>query len=223
MIQTLVSKRGGRVDGHVTFVVLGNIGHVRHLVIAPEAHRDVGHALMSSVAETLRARGITEWCVDVRVDDAHAIELHERLGMTVAHRSTVLDVSRVRLHELPREPATVLPVDPVEDDDIERALDLPLGRIAMLRLPRARKLVQLRDARFAPVGFAAFDPVNGAVQFRVARPALAASLLDAHRVHRLAIDDDPRTTSLLVAAGAEPTLELLHYQGTLVAPALVAC
>ena len=224
---TLISERCGRVDGYVTFIALSDAGHVRNLVVAPHARRDgVGRELMQAAAESLRARGIAEWHLNVRVGNAAAIQLYEQLGMAVEHRSVVLRVPVSRIPELPRERAQALPVDPVEDDDIERALDLLAGRIAMTRVRRDRVLMQLRDNTCAPIGFASIgvgtagDPTLPAVQpFRVARPALAGTLLTALAAHTMSpriqvvVEDDAAVTRLLAAAGAETALELLHYRG----------
>ncbi len=226
---TLISERDGKVAGYVTFLVLSEAGHVRNLVVAPD-HRGagIGRELMHATAEALRARGIDEWHLNVKVDNAPAIRLYEGLGMEIEHRSTVLRVPVARCSELPRDRATILPIDPAEDDDIERALGLLAGRIAMMRKKPGRVLVQLRDSTCAPVGFAAFDPsLPGAMPFRVARPALAGTLLTALAPHTTAaqiqvvIDNDARTTELLTGIGAETKLELLHYRGSLgdVAPA----
>lgn len=228
---TLVSERAGRIEGYVTFIALSQAGHVRNLVVAPAARNSgVGRALMNAAADALRSRGIREWYLNVKVDNTHAIQLYEDLGMQVEHRSTVLRVPIARLCELPSHAATVLPVDPTEDDDIERALGLLAGRIAMMRKP-GRVLLQLRDTTCAPVGFAAFDPASPGA-FRVAHPTLAGTLLAAIAPHstepvvRIVIEDDDRTTDLLLEIGAEVTLQLLHYRGTLrdAAPATVtAC
>jgi ribosomal-protein-alanine N-acetyltransferase len=220
---TLISERGGRIEGYVTFIALSEAGHVRNLVVAPDARRiGVGRELMYAAAEALRARGIGEWHLNVKVDNAAAIRLYEGLGMEVEHRSTVLRVPLAGITELPRDAATALSVDPAEDDDLERALGLLAGRIAMMRIKSGRVLVQLRDRTCAAVGFAAFDPsLPGAMPFRVAHSTLAGTLLAALARHtsesniQVVIDDDARTTELLLEIGAETRLELLHYRGTL--------
>jgi GNAT superfamily N-acetyltransferase len=226
---TLISERGGRVDGYVTFIALSEAGHVRNLVVAQHARNDgVGRELMQAAADALRARGIAEWHLNVRVGNTPAIHLYEQLGMAVEHQSVVLRVPVARIPELPRERAQALPVDPVEDDDIERALDLLAGRIAMTRVRSNRVLMQLRDNRCEPIGFASIglgtpgDPTLPAVSpFRVARPTLAGTLLTALAAHTMSpkiqvvIEDDAGVTRLLAAAGAETALELLHYRGAL--------
>jgi GNAT superfamily N-acetyltransferase len=221
---TLISERAGRIDGYVTFIALSEAGHVRNLVVAPDARgTGVGRDLMKAAANTLRAAGIGEWHLNVKVDNTPAIRLYEQLGMQAEHRSTVLRVPVARFGELPHAPAEVLPVAPEEDDDIERTLGLLGGRIAMMRARPDRVLVQLRDSSsFAPVGFAAFDPsLPGAMPFRVARAELAGAMLadlakhTSHERIQLVIEDDRATTDLLLGIGGEVKLELLHYSGAL--------
>jgi len=194
--------------GRVTVVVLRETGHVRDIV-AP--HAQVGRRLLRAAADELRARGITEWQGTVRVDHAAVIESYEEVGMTLDQRSRIVRVPLARVSELASEPATALPVDPAEDDDLERALDLLGGRIAMMR-SQGRRLIQLRDASCAPVGFAAIDAAI-AMPFRVARPTFARPLLEAiaRPIVQVVIDDDPE----LLREIGETTLELLHYKGTL--------
>lgn len=219
----LVSERAGQVDGYVSFYALREAGHVRNLVVAPEARNiGVGAELMRAAADSLRSRGVAEWHLNVKRDNAPAIRLYEgKLGMAVEHASTVLRLPWNKLAALPSEPATVLPVDPAEDDDIERALDLLAGRIAMARKRAGRVLLQLRDTDCAPIGFAVFDPALGSSPFRVARPPLAATLLAAIRPHatidpvQIVVEDDAALVSVMLAAGATVRLELLHYRGAL--------
>lgn len=195
--------------GRVTVVVLRDIGHVRDFV-APHPH--IGRALMRAAADELRARGIAEWQGTTRVDNSSAIQSYEDVGMVLEQRSRIVRVPIARLSELANEPATALPVDPAEDDDLERALGLLNGRIAMMR-SQGRRLVQLRDATCAPVGFAAIE-ASVALPFRVARPTLVRPLLEAIArtpIVQVVVDDDPE---LLQQIG-ETTLELLHYKGKL--------
>ena len=221
--ETLISERDGQVNGYVSFYTLSVVGYVRNLVVAPAARNGgVGAELMRAAADVLRARGVGEWHLNVKWDNAPAIRLYENLGMQVEHRSTVLRVPWKTIDALPHEPATVLPVAPEEDDDIERALGLLAGRIAMGRVRPGRVLIQLRDDQCAPVGFASFDPkLPGAMPFRVVRPALAGTLLAALRPHstgehlQIVADDDTGLSDLLISVGAEVRLQLLHYRGAL--------
>ncbi len=220
--ETLVFDRDGQIDGYVSFYTLRDAGYVRNLVVAPSARgRGIGRALMLAAGSELRVRGAGIWHLNVKCGNAAAIKLYAELGMRVEHRSSVLRLPWQQLDRLPSEPAEALPVDPVEDDDLERTLGLLAGRIAMVRMRADRVLVQLRDAQCAPVGFASFDPSLGANPLRVARPALIGTLLRALAPHargehvQLVVDDHAALADVLIATGAEVRLELLHYAGAL--------
>jgi ribosomal-protein-alanine N-acetyltransferase len=218
---TLVADRGGSVAGYIDFYALSAAGHVRNVVVAPAARNSgIGAELMRAVADRLRAAGITEWHLNVRRDNAAAIRLYEKMGMQIEHRSTVFRIPWAIAETLPREAATVSDVSPEDDDDLERALTMLSGRIAMRRRGNSI-LIQLRDDSCAAVGFAALDVGVGASPFRVARPALIGTLLDAIRPHvtapyvQIVVEDCPECQTMLATAGAEVALELLHYRGTL--------
>lgn len=222
MPHTLVAEHAGDVRGYVSFSQLGELGHVRNLVVAREARNTgLGRTLMDASAAALRAAGATEWHLNVHADNAAAIHLYEKLGLRAEHRSTAVRLRWRDIAALPAELATPLPVAPVEDDDIERAFGLPAGRIEMARLAN-RELVQLRDRDCAVSGFAAFDAeLAGASPFHVARVPLAATLLSQLRAHAhhdhvtIVADDDPALADALVAAGADVRLRLVHYSGPL--------
>jgi hypothetical protein len=208
--------------GYVRFYKLGNAGHVRDLVVAPGARDGIGEQLMTASAKALRDAGAAEWHGSVAANDVTAIDLYEKLGMRAEHRSTVVRLAWSTIGALPAELAAVQPVSPEEDDDIERALDLESGRIAMARRERARVLLQLRDRELAPIGFAAFDPAaRCAMPFRVARPSLAAVLLASLRKHarhddaQIVVENHDALAEALVAAGAAVRLRLLHFTGAL--------
>jgi GNAT superfamily N-acetyltransferase len=226
MRSTLLSERETGVDGYINYYTLSETGYVRNLVVASRARNaGVGAKLMRAAASVLRASGVNDWHLNVKADNAPAIHLYESLGLAVEHRSTVVRLPWALVDQLPAEPATVLPVapdEPEEDAEIERALGLLAGRIAMSRLRHDRVVRQLRDDTLAPVGFAAFDAdFPGANPFRVARPSLAASLLAALRPYarhdyvQVIAENDDALTELLVATGAEIRLRLLHLRGPL--------
>ena len=218
---TLVADRGGSVSGYIDFYALSAAGHVRNVVVAPAVRNSgIGAELMRAAADRLRAGGITEWHLNVRQDNAAAIRLYEKMGMQIEHRSTVFRIPWALAETLPREPAIASAVSREDDDDLERALTMLSGRVAMRRRGNSI-LIQLRDDSCAAVGFAALDLGVGASPFRVARPALIGTLLDAIRPHvsapyvQIVVEDCPECRAVLVGAGAEVKLELLHYRGTL--------
>jgi hypothetical protein len=152
------------------------MGCVSNLVVARGADAGLGHALMTAAADALRALGASEWKLDVNAHDANAIELSEQLGMRAEHRSTVLRFAWADIAKLPAELATVTPAAPYEDEDLERAFELPSGRLAMARRP-GRFAIQLRDADLLVLGFAVFDAAlpGATVARRAPRPRRAAA------------------------------------------------
>jgi len=224
----LIFERSGTAIGYVSYDRLAGNGFIRNLVVASDARRGgVGVQLMTAAAAQLRLRGATEdWHLNVKADNAAAIRLYERLGMRVDHRSVALRLAWADLDRLPTDDShvTVLPVLDGDDDDIERALDILGGRLQMARTRAKRITLQLRDDQLAPVGVACFDPsIPGAFPFCVTRPALCAPLLRAVAPHarkgdldfQVVIEDDDELASVLIAAGAEVRLRMLHYSGRL--------
>jgi len=215
---TLLVERDGAVAGYVRVQTLGAIGYVRDLVTSPRA-ADAGLPLMLAAASALRSAGVREWHLDARPESA-SIGVYEQLGLHPAHRSTALRFPWASLPDLPGEPAIASAVSREDDDDIERALGLLGGQLAMVRRHPQLVLRQLRDETCAAVGFAALD-ATGARMFRVARPTLAAPLLAALRPHArdaelaLVLDDQDALAALLTAHGAQVKLQLLHYSGLL--------
>jgi GNAT superfamily N-acetyltransferase len=218
MRHTLVADDGA-VCGYVNFERLGNAGHVRNLVVAPDArHRGVGLALMTAAADALRLAGASEWHLNVKAHNAAAIQLYEKLGMRAEHRSTIVQLAWANV---PQVSAAVTAAAPEEDDDLERAFALPSGRIAMARRP-GRIVRQLRDTDLSVLGFAVFDrELPGATLFRVTQPALAAPLLAAlradarHDYLQVVVENHDALADALIAAGGMVRLRLLHYSGPL--------
>jgi hypothetical protein len=220
-VRILVRSADGVERGEVTFDRVGNVGCVSNLVVARDAGADLRHALMAAAADALRALGASEWKLDVNAHDAAAIELSEQLGMRAEHRSTVVRLAWADVAKLPAELATVTPAAPYEDEDLERAFELPTGRLAMARRP-GRVAMQLRGGDLGVLGFAVFDPaLPGATPFRVVRPALAAPLLASLRKHarhdhlQIVVENHDALADALIAAGATVRLRLLHYSGPL--------
>lgn len=223
--EALIAERDGAVAGFTTFYKLARAGHVRHLAVAPGMRRaGVASELMTSIAERFRAAGVAEWHLNVKDDNAAAIQLYERLGMAVEYRTVVVSLTWDVVRRLaPSNASVLLGIEPEDDADLERALELVAGRIAMLR-KRGDLLFQARDGSLAPVGLAAFTPsFPGAYPFTARDVGVAAALLHAMEAHRLAhldrvqlvIENNDALASELVAAGAIVKLRLRHYLGAL--------
>jgi GNAT superfamily N-acetyltransferase len=206
---------------------LPRTAYVRNLAVAPRARRrGLARALLEAVARAARERGADAWCLNVKPDNEPAIRLYEAMGMRLAFRSTALRMDWTITSALPPGGGDITagPANADSDADAEARFDLPGGLLAAARRRAGSMLVELREAGArAPAGIAVFAPsFPGAFPFRVARPALAGPLLRALRPYAddrpfvmLAIEDDARLSELLIAAGAERTLESVHFRGAL--------
>jgi GNAT superfamily N-acetyltransferase len=225
--RTLIYERDGAAIGYVCHNHLAGRGYIQNLVVAPAARgARIGEALMTAAAGALRASGITgEWSLNVKVDNAPAIRLYERLGLRRRYPMTVLRVAWADLDRLPVDaaPVTVASVSDDDIDELERVLGLLAGRLRVARSRPGRTTLQLRDRQGAPAGVACLDPALGAFPFAVARPGLAAPLLRGLAPHsrpgdpalKILIEHDDALSGALIAAGAEVNLRLLHYAGPL--------
>lgn len=226
MAGTLVAERGGAVIAYINYYELAAAGYVRMLAVAPAARNaGIGRTLMEAVAARLRERGLVEWQLNVKADNAPAIHLYERLGLQPQHRTTVVRVPWERVGELARAGGVrAAAVEPEQDPAIEQRLGVLAGRLAEVRKRAGRVIVQLLDTRAAPVGIACLDPaIPGAYPFRVARPAFARTLLDALHPHvaddppwiQLVVEDDDELATELIAIGSDVRMRLVRYRGVM--------
>lgn len=223
---SLIAERGGRVLGYSYFQLIGATGHIRNVVVAPEARgAGVGAALMAAMRQRFAEAGIGAWNLNVKPDNQPARRLYERCGMHAQYRSTALGLRWELLPSLPGPVVAVAArvVQPAEDDRFERALGLLPGELHSGRALPGRVVVGLvHGADSTPAGVAVFNPsFPGAYPFRVAHPSYSAALLAGMRPHALPqhdwvgmfIENDDAAVAALVAAGATVRLEALHYHG----------
>ncbi|MEO8550077.1 MAG: GNAT family N-acetyltransferase [Kofleriaceae bacterium] len=225
---TIVCELAGEVAGYATFrPLLRTAGHLYNLAVASTARgKRVGSTLMRAVAERFRARGITEWHLNVKADNRDAIRLYEHLGLTSRYASRQLQLAWSAVSALPDDPEPTRAAEIVAEDlpEIEAAFPLVASRLAS-SLQRANRVLRvLRDPHDHPVGIAAFSPAHpGAFPFAVARPTLVRRLCEELAPHALpddafanyVIEDDLATVDAMIAVGAIVKLELLHYAGPL--------
>jgi GNAT superfamily N-acetyltransferase len=221
---TLFLRSGPQTLGYVYFNLMGEMGYVAHLSVAPFARRSGhGRKIMHEVASRCREAGMKSWCLNVKPDNAAAIRLYESLGLRRAHSSRALRLSWDAVLGLPASDAIqVGEVRPEDDAAIEAELRLPLARIADLRKKPSRVLLWL-CAGGQPVGFAAFDPdFPGAFPFCVDKKH-ARALLELMKRHAkpelpfvqvVAEGNEPLAQALL-DAGAQLKMAFEHYRGVL--------
>jgi GNAT superfamily N-acetyltransferase len=223
----LFYERDGQAIGYVGHYALGRDGYIGNLVVASHARgARIGEALLHAAAADLRAWGASEsWHLNVRVNNAPAIRLYERVGMRPAYPLVALRMTWADAERLPiAAGVTASPAAAEDDRDLERVLGVLEGQLAVMRGRPGRVLLQLRGAHREPAGVACFDPAfPGAFPFAVARPALAGALLRAVRPHarpddtqvNLVVEHHDELVGALIAAGAEVRLRLIHYIGPL--------
>lgn len=82
-------------------------GEITNVAVEPAARRQgVGRALLTELLASLAARGIARAVLEVRVSNAAAIGLYERMGFQIAGR-------RRGFYEKPAEDAYVMVLEPV--------------------------------------------------------------------------------------------------------------
>jgi ribosomal protein S18 acetylase RimI-like enzyme len=224
----LILEHEGAAVGYSWAKAFGAAAHVYHVVVAKASRgRGAGRVLMAAIAEQLRDAGATGWALNVRRDNVSATRLYERFGLRTTYRSTAVELPWDRVLALPREAtaAKAQLVEPFEDAALEATFSVMAGRLADYR-ERGRVLLALAEAE-EPVGLASFDPTfPGASPFKVARPGLAAALLEAMRPYarpgdtivRLFVEDDEPLADAFRAAGARVRLETFHMEGDLPLP-----
>lgn len=217
--------RAGGVAGYAFFQIMKDVAYVRHLVTAPEARRTgVGRALLGSVAERARRAGCSSWCLNVKPNNAPAIALYRGVGMSPVFASRALKLAWSVVEAAPETNDARLVARefaPSEDDEVEQAMGLVSGQLAISRSMQGRVLIGLFEGRHV-LGATVFDPgFPGAYPFRAARPELAFTLLRALRprarpsdeVVHVVVEGQPEVADALVRAGAEVKVDIVRMQG----------
>lgn len=223
-------ERDGHAVGYAWYEIFGPDGYVRHVVVDPSARRTgVGRELMRALERKFRAAGCARWRLNVKSTNHAAIELYRRYGLRIEYPTCVLRLPWSALQSLPRPARTIetRALEPARDAAVERAFEIPSGRLATARSAvgaRVLGLVDHQDATNPRVGVACFDPAfPGCFPFKVARPEFAYALLAELATCsprppdwiQLVVEDDLPLARLLVARGATQLFEVLHFSGPL--------
>ena len=222
----MLRDESGEVVGYSAWNVFGSTFHVGNVVTAPEARRrGVGKALMDDLRARARDAGCTRWYLNVKQDNAVAIRLYERCGLTIEHEGWTLDVKWDALTSLPVTPHPARVFAPRPEDDVRLGERFRVDPARLARL-REREGVVLRAIASDDVqGFAAFDPgFPGVYPIRVTRPEHARGLLDSFRSSarhdhaQVFVEADRALADALLAAGATLHFALFRMSGALTAP-----
>lgn len=225
-----VFERDDATVGMTIFDLLPEAAYVRMIVIAPE-HRAKrqGHALMTAIADALRAKGCTAWRLNVKRDNAAALALYTRMGMRVAYESTAFNLlwSQVDALASADEVERAVVLESGDDDGVERAWALPRGQLAQWRGRAGNYLLRVEreaDRSDLGAGFVRFEPgFPGAFPLRARAAGSARTLLEACRAQRdlqkpfvrLVIEDNDALAQRVRDAGATTHMELFHMTGSL--------
>lgn len=97
----------GGLLGYAGVYCTAEEGEITNVAVEPSARRQgVGRALLTELLASLEARGIARAVLEVRVSNAAAIGLYERMGFQIAGR-------RRGFYEKPAEDAYVMVLEPV--------------------------------------------------------------------------------------------------------------
>ncbi|CAN5883944.1 hypothetical protein BH11MYX2_BH11MYX2_12490 [soil metagenome] len=215
----LVATRDSTVTGYLLWELLESTGYVRNIVADP-AHRrrGIGAALMAAARE--RFAGATDWCLNVKVENAAAIALYERCGMRVRHTTVVMRLAADIVLPPPTAGLTVAHLPPDRDAEIEPLFDLLPGQLASARKKTGRVVVALSRGN-AVLGIAVMMSI-GAFPFRVLDASHAGTFmallrpmgaLDAPWLQFSADNDEARVE--LTRLGCTTRMELFHMRGSL--------
>src|SRR5919201_1675603 len=78
--RTIFLERDGEVVAYGLFNIYERSGYVVQCVVDPRARREgVGRAILLVLADRFRRAGCSTWALDVKIDNAPALALYERL------------------------------------------------------------------------------------------------------------------------------------------------
>jgi GNAT superfamily N-acetyltransferase len=171
---------GTQPIGYALWVIYGVTAHISQIVVDPNARgRGAGHLLMQEVRRLASAKGCTRWYLNVKAENAVAVRLYERSGLTIEQRGWAMVAEWNDLRGLPGATTTV-PFDPPEDEVARfgRQHTLDPERIALLRSRPGHVFVALQD-HAGLCALAVFNPnLPGIYPIAVSRPEHARSLFD---------------------------------------------
>ncbi|MCI6713350.1 MAG: ribosomal protein S18-alanine N-acetyltransferase [Lachnospiraceae bacterium] len=97
-----VAEEDGRVMGGCGVLLIVGEGNITNVVIAPEArNRGIGTGLLRYMMEEGKKDGLTAYTLEVRVSNAPAIHVYEKLGF-------VSEGIRPNFYEKPTEDAMIM-------------------------------------------------------------------------------------------------------------------
>ena len=211
LARVLIVEDDGGAVGYGFYQLYGQTTHVVHVVAAREARgRGVGAAIMAALRERAEVEGCRRWFLNVKQENAPAITLYERAGMSRESEGWTLRMPWSALDSLPdaQIAASAYTPDSAADQDLAQRFGLDVARIEALRQRPNVAVLALKDD-VGPKAFAVFDPTfPGIYPIRVAKPELAKPLmkelmpLAKHDYVNVWVEENLSLRNLLIDAGA---------------------
>jgi ribosomal-protein-alanine N-acetyltransferase len=224
MLPSVVIAEDPRPVGYAHWRFYGATAHVVHVIVDPGARRrGVGRLLMDEVRRRAVSAGSARLYLNVKSDNAAAIRLYERSGLSLEQRGWSMDDEWSVLRALPgSDDATRFEPTEAEVSRFSRQHHLEPERLALVRGRPGVVFVALRDED-GICAFAAFDPAfPGIYPIAVTRkehaqPLFVALFPHARHSHvHLFVEGNAALAGALLAAGAKPNHETLRMGASLV-------
>lgn len=98
----LIARREGRLLGYCGFLQSFDEADITNVAVAPEERgRGVAYEMLSELMQRGRERGIMRYTLEVRIGNAAAVHLYQKLGF-------ISDGIRKNFYEKPREDALIM-------------------------------------------------------------------------------------------------------------------
>jgi GNAT superfamily N-acetyltransferase len=219
--QAIVAESPEGVVGYAYWSSSASPFHVAQIVVDRAWRgRRVGEAMLQTLADVARSRGVSSWTLNVKEENTSAIRLYERVGFAVVARSISLRMSREALDKLPVFPAEVVGL--TNASLVESVLGLPSETVS-------RRLASLSDGIGLVVqsetgeicGVAAISPWRGGTglfrlnRIEAARPFIEGILrrLPGRNEVHLWVEENEPLANLLLAAGGQTNFRAFRMQG----------
>jgi N-acetylglutamate synthase-like GNAT family acetyltransferase len=223
MLPNVVIAEDGEPVGYVHWRFYGETAHVAHVVVDARARgRGVGRALMEEVRRRAVAHGCSRWYLNVKSDNAPAIQLYERAGLSLEQRGWLMVADWSALRALPGSTGT-LRFEPSADEASQFARDHGIDpeRLALVRARPGVTFAALRDEA-GTCALAAFDPTFPSI-YPVAvthpghaRPLFEAFLPHARHLHvNVVVEGNAALADALRSGGAKLHFEILRMGASL--------
>jgi GNAT superfamily N-acetyltransferase len=223
MLPNVVIADDGESVGYAHWRIYGTTVHLVHLVVDASARRrGVGRMLIDEVRRRALTKGCSRLYLNVKADNATAIHLYERSGLSFEQRGWSMVADWSALLALPRSTGA-LEFEPSAEATSQFARDHGIDpeRLALVRARSGVVFVALR-AEDGTCAIAAFDPTfPGIYPIAVrnpehARPLFEALLPHARHLHvNIFVEGNAALADALRHGGAKPHFEILRMGASL--------